>query len=741
MNERHLLWEYAKTRSDAAFEKLVSRYLDLVYSAAMRQLDDAHQAEDVLHAVFIILGKKAASLPRNVVLPAWLLETTRLAVLDAQRSGVHAQRKPAESTPANPHDEILPLLDEVLAHLSINDRNALVLHYFEKRPLGEVSAALAISQNAAYKWISRGLENMCTFFVRRGVKIGAPALSTVLQTRTVVPVPPDLAACIMASMGKAKDGPQSTGAGIAKNALRTMAVTKIKRTFVKVAAVLFLLMSAAAALTCFLRPKPVHVTVLAPRVDVLPTGPAKPNNLDRAENPKPPHDEKPEIATPTLEPETPPVQPAVPTARAPKPPKPPEPLEKVLARLPLRAPSNEHYIDLTWMIDPEIDAVVGAWTRQNNVLQSDGALYASLEVPYYSPAEYDLRVTFKPLVARDAVILLPMHGVTSFSWKMGAEGNSVCQFDLAAKPTPETDTAFRLNNMLKPGQRMTCVLEVRHTGVRAYLNEHLVCDLPTDYKNMGNGGFWTPRNLGVLGIGSWGTPTQFEKIEIAEIRGKGGPLRKSGENVARPPASPLPDEAAWKTAVKLLPKVNPARDAVAGVWSRKGGELSSDNSVRARIHIPYQPPEEYDLRVNFVHPNSEGEVDILLPRGESAAAFRIFIPDVWVAGFSSEELDNLANPTWCIMPEDKAEGRWSAVLRVRKEGIRAYLNGTLMSKLTPELSQLTVPAAWKLTDGTCLGLGCDQNRTNFKSVDLLPVAGEGKAVTPQRESGEIQNRP
>src|SRR4051812_4171759 len=69
-----------------ALSPLVQRHIDFVYSVARRQVGDAHLAEDVTQAVFLILCRKAASLRRGTVLQGWLFETTRYAANNALRS-------------------------------------------------------------------------------------------------------------------------------------------------------------------------------------------------------------------------------------------------------------------------------------------------------------------------------------------------------------------------------------------------------------------------------------------------------------------------------------------------------------------------------------------------------------------------------------------------------------------------------------------------------------------------------
>ena len=80
MNDLELLQRYSETGCEAAFVELVKRYVDLVYSAAMRQVSgDAHLAQDVTQSVFIDLARKAASFSSRTILTGWLYTSTRFA--------------------------------------------------------------------------------------------------------------------------------------------------------------------------------------------------------------------------------------------------------------------------------------------------------------------------------------------------------------------------------------------------------------------------------------------------------------------------------------------------------------------------------------------------------------------------------------------------------------------------------------------------------------------------------------
>src|SRR5436309_1405535 len=85
MDDLELLWEFGRSRSPAAFETVARRYVDLIYSSALRQVRDPHVADDVTQAVLIVMMNKAAKLPARTVLPSWLLKVTRYACMDVMK--------------------------------------------------------------------------------------------------------------------------------------------------------------------------------------------------------------------------------------------------------------------------------------------------------------------------------------------------------------------------------------------------------------------------------------------------------------------------------------------------------------------------------------------------------------------------------------------------------------------------------------------------------------------------------
>ena len=93
MDDSSLLKAYVANRSEEAFAQLVRRYIDLVYAASLRQVRDAHTAEDVTQWVFIILARKARGFGGVSALHVWLLKTTYFAARYALRAESRRRRR------------------------------------------------------------------------------------------------------------------------------------------------------------------------------------------------------------------------------------------------------------------------------------------------------------------------------------------------------------------------------------------------------------------------------------------------------------------------------------------------------------------------------------------------------------------------------------------------------------------------------------------------------------------------
>ena len=206
-----LLRRFARDNSQDAFAEIVRRHLNLVFSAALRQVRSPQLAEEVAQSVFADLARNAGKISGTGVPPVssltpWLYQVTRRTAIDAIRKESRRQLREQiavemtnmNATPAN-WTHIEPLLDDAMAALDETDRSAILLRYFENKNLREVGEALGASEDAAQKRVSRAVERLREFFSKHNVTIGASGLAVLISTNAVQSAPIGLAATISAA--------------------------------------------------------------------------------------------------------------------------------------------------------------------------------------------------------------------------------------------------------------------------------------------------------------------------------------------------------------------------------------------------------------------------------------------------------------------------------------------------------------------------------------------------------------
>lgn len=210
IEDAELLRRYAEERSEGAFAELVKRRLGLVYSVAVRQCGgDAQLAEDVTQTVFTDLARKAGELAGRPVLSGWLYRSARFAAADVVRSERRRRAREeanalmneswagkADAGTAADWEKLRPVLDEALAELGEEDRDAVALRFLEEKSFAEIGRRLELSEDSARKRVSRAVEKLQGLLARRGVTSTEAALALVLANQAAATVPARLAASV-----------------------------------------------------------------------------------------------------------------------------------------------------------------------------------------------------------------------------------------------------------------------------------------------------------------------------------------------------------------------------------------------------------------------------------------------------------------------------------------------------------------------------------------------------------------
>jgi RNA polymerase sigma factor (sigma-70 family) len=225
-DSQKLITEYVENGSEAAFRELVSRYVNLVYSAALRLVDhDAHLAEDVVQMVFADLARMARTLSGEVMLGGWLHRHTCFVAAKTMRGERRRQsreRQAVEMNALQAYSEVnfslvAPLLDEAINELGDLDRTAILLRFFEQHDFRAIGEAIGGSEDSARMRVRRALEKLELLLKRRGVTSTTAALSVGLSANAVQAAPIGMAATVSAF---------ALATGAVPSALTVLAATK-----------------------------------------------------------------------------------------------------------------------------------------------------------------------------------------------------------------------------------------------------------------------------------------------------------------------------------------------------------------------------------------------------------------------------------------------------------------------------------------------------------------------------------
>jgi hypothetical protein len=183
--------------------------------------------------------------------------------------------------------------------------------------------------------------------------------------------------------------------------------------------------------------------------------------------------------------------------------------------------------------------------------------------------------------------------------------------------------------------------------------------------------------------------------------------------------------------IDLLALINPERDALGdGGWTIEKGVLVSGSGSSTRIQVPYRPPEEYDVTIEFTRLVGDDAILFLLSRKDTAFACNVGRSDkgqCWIGridnnwGFRHDaggSIGELLNGT-----------RHQAVVKVRDDGVSVFVDGKPICSWKTDYSDLSPPPAYHLNDPTLVGFGAYRTSVAFHSVSITEIRGKGKVMT------------
>jgi hypothetical protein len=250
---------------------------------------------------------------------------------------------------------------------------------------------------------------------------------------------------------------------------------------------------------------------------------------------------------------------------------------------------------------------------------------------------------------------------------------------------------------------------------------------------------------GQVGFATWSAPMRFRNLKITAPDGKvlvrgvsdlstlitmqgSPPAPDTGSNPAGSSASPR--------VVDLLPTIDLGAASVHGAWRWTAAhQLEAVPDVRLGIlRTAYQPPEEYDLQIDFDHPPDAHyvELTVLLVCGGT----RCTLHESEVHGGNGSTESNFVfepsagKDTTTTWHTSRFQGHTNqqTFVRVRRNSLRAYVDGVLVAQtLTDGLNQSPPPWYWSGPEQT-IGLVLSGASIHVDRVQVTEITGKGLFV-------------
>ena len=176
--ELELLQQWAQNLDESAFKRLVRRHAGWIRAQCLRGLRQFDLAEEATQAVFLVLSRRAKEIPAGTRLSGWLYNAAQFVIFEfrrRERRRLHHESKAFQAQQARlrwakrrSQSCLEADLDAALASVAENDRNVLLLRFYEGMDLAQVGRALGITREGAKKRLSRALDRLRRLLGPRG---------------------------------------------------------------------------------------------------------------------------------------------------------------------------------------------------------------------------------------------------------------------------------------------------------------------------------------------------------------------------------------------------------------------------------------------------------------------------------------------------------------------------------------------------------------------------------------------
>jgi hypothetical protein len=197
--------------------------------------------------------------------------------------------------------------------------------------------------------------------------------------------------------------------------------------------------------------------------------------------------------------------------------------------------------------------------------------------------------------------------------------------------------------------------------------------------------------------------------------------------------TPQPSPADSLQVVDLMKLIDPAKHAIIGTWRISGTDLVPAGASVRFLQIPYTPPQEYEIHLEFTRPKSGDRNPVvmlgLIAGGRSFQA--VFDQRRRENGLYC--LDNIPrvrrNKSYRRLPSFGDDKRIDLRCRVTKSGVRATVDGRVAIDWSGAFTRLTLDKIAISPNLKQLTLRC-HGPYRFHTIELRPLSAEPQIFEP-----------
>ncbi len=188
LTDAQLLDRFLTEREETAFTFLVQRHGPMILGVGRRVLGDAHEAEDVLQATFLILARRTRAIGGKRSIGGWLHGVAHHVALKAKAKSTAQRKREREMRTmpsARPVDELTcqelrAALDDAIASLPEKYHAPVVLCYLEGKSYDQAAQELGCPKTTLARRLTQAREVLRKKLAHRGIGLTAAALATAL---------------------------------------------------------------------------------------------------------------------------------------------------------------------------------------------------------------------------------------------------------------------------------------------------------------------------------------------------------------------------------------------------------------------------------------------------------------------------------------------------------------------------------------------------------------------------------